>query len=215
MLLGAGIVGRAQDAALEERVNKLNGLVQDLQESRDNQKKLIDSLAKEIDRLREQQTRPNASYASQEDLKRLTDALNEIEKKRQADNAAIAEKFDRLGKEIGNLGRSTSGSMPPAKKSPKSQTPPPDKTGSGGAQSTKETGYEYPVQPNDTLTSIAKKYNTDPASKWASSSLKLTPEDILKANPGLEERKLMAGKKIWIPAPPDGTDAPKKAPNAA
>ncbi len=207
LFLGAGAAVRAQDAALEERVNKLNGLVQDLQESRDNQKKLIESLSKDLDRLREQQSKPNASYASQEDLKRLTDAVNDIEKKRQADNAAITKELDRLGKEIGNLGRLPAGSAPSRKSPSKGTMPPPDKAGPGGAPPTKETGYEYQVQPNDTLTSIARKYNNE-------LGLKLTPDDLLKANPGLEERKLIAGKKIWIPAPQDSADAAKKAPKA-
>jgi hypothetical protein len=203
VLLGVGVVGRAQDAAVTERLNKLSDEVQHLQEASDIQRKQIESLTKELDRLREQQGKPNTSYASQDDLKRLTEAVNDIEKKRQADNTAVTKELERLGNAIGNLGRSGSGSAPLRKNTPKGSPTPPDKTGPGGAPPAKETGYEYQIQPNDTLTSIAKKYNTE-------LGLKLTPDDILKANPGLEERKLMAGKKIWIPAPPDALEASKK-----
>ena len=45
---------RAQDAATEERLNKLNGLVQDLLEDKAHQRKQIESLSREIQSLREQ-----------------------------------------------------------------------------------------------------------------------------------------------------------------
>jgi hypothetical protein len=191
---GAGL--RAQDAAVEERLNKLSGLVQDLQESRDNQKKQIDALAKEIAALREQQSKPNTTYATQEDLKRLADAFKELDKKREADKQLILKELEKLGKTIS--------SPPPGKKStPKEPAAPVDKAGPRGAPAANEKSYEYTIQPNDTPTSIARKYNTE-------LGLKLTPDDILKANPGLKERGLAVGKNIWIPAPQDGAEGAKK-----
>ena len=52
---------RAQDAATEERLKKLNGLVLDLQESKETQRKQIESLSREIQSLREQVSKPTGN----------------------------------------------------------------------------------------------------------------------------------------------------------
>jgi hypothetical protein len=70
-LLAAPAVLRAQDAALEERLNKLSAEIQVLIEAKEAQNKRIDELAKAVDALTQQQNKPNASYASQEDIKQL------------------------------------------------------------------------------------------------------------------------------------------------
>ncbi len=106
---------RGQDATTEERLNKLTGLVQDLQESREIQSKQIESLAKEVRTLREQQNQPKQVYASQDDLRNLAGKLQEIVRKRQADNKLIL-------KEIENLGKVLKGTPPPKKQTPKTKS---------------------------------------------------------------------------------------------
>ena len=49
---------RAQDAATEERINKLNGTIADLRESQEALKKLVERLAKEIEGLRDRNKCP-------------------------------------------------------------------------------------------------------------------------------------------------------------
>ena len=171
---------RAQDAATEERLNKLNGLVQDLVEDKANMKKQLDVLAKEVQALREQNS--NASGAANaEDLKRLAEQVKEIDRKREADKDLILKEIDKLGKAIGAAARAR-------------QTATPPKTDSGsGASSGAEKGYEYVVQSGDTLSAIAAAYKDQ--------GVKVTPDDILKANPGLKANSLTVGKKIFIPAP--------------
>ena len=66
---------RAQDAATEERFNKLAGQIQDLQAGQEAIGKRFDALGKEIDSLRGQVDKPTGNYASEEDLKRLTEAM--------------------------------------------------------------------------------------------------------------------------------------------
>lgn len=178
-------VSRGQDAAVEERLNKLNGHVEDLLAAQAEQQKRIAALAKEIEAVREQQSQPNASYASQEDLKRLTDAVKELDQKRVTDNEKILKEIEKLGKTVS--------STPASKRqTPKAASAPVDNPASNGTTSEKGYGY-YTIRPNDTLSSIAKAYNDQ--------GIKLTSDQILKANPGLDERKLIVGKKIWIPAP--------------
>jgi LysM repeat protein len=55
-----------------------------------------------------------------------------------------------------------------------------------------ERGYEYEVKPGNTLSVIAKAYQDQ--------GVPVTVEDILKANPGLDAKKLRVGQVIFIPA---------------
>ena len=59
----------------------------------------------------------------------------------------------------------------------------------GGA----EKGYDYVIQKGDTLSIIALAYREK--------GIKITSEQILKANPGLKPNSLRVGQKVFIPAP--------------
>jgi hypothetical protein len=171
---------RAQDAALVERVNKLNGYVQDLLEDKANQKKQIESLGREIQGLREEMSKPAGNYASQDDLRRLADAIKEIDEKREADKKLILKEIENLGKLIASSpgGRAKGGGTPPD--GPKA---------GGGA----ERGYEHTVAAGDTISTIALAYRER--------GVKVTVDQILKANPGLVPEKMQVGQKVWIPEP--------------
>src|ERR1017187_1404407 len=61
---------RAQDAATEERLNKLTAQIQDLVEMQGAQNKLIEAIAKDVRNIQqEQQNKPAANYASPDDVK--------------------------------------------------------------------------------------------------------------------------------------------------
>ena len=67
-----------QDAATEERLNQLSGKIEDLIAGQEAQRKRIAELSKEIESLRDQQTKPNTTYAGHEDLKRLADEQKDL-----------------------------------------------------------------------------------------------------------------------------------------
>jgi LysM repeat protein len=172
--LAAPLTLRAQDAATEERLNKLAGQIEDLQAASVQTQKRLADLAKEIDELRQGQGRVNTNYASQEGLNRQ---LKEIDEKRVADNEKILKEIEKLGKV----------SATPEKKSKPVAV---DNPVSGGGS---DKGFEYVILPNDTLSAIVAEYRAK--------NIKVTVDSILKANPGLDEKKLKPGKKIFIPAP--------------
>ncbi len=58
---------------------------------------------------------------------------------------------------------------------------------------TPQKGYEYKVQAGDTIAAIAKAYRAQ--------GVKVTTDDILKANPKVDPTKLYVGQKIFIPDP--------------
>lgn len=172
---------RAQDAALVERVNKLNGYVQDLLEDKSNQRKQIESLGREIQGLREQMSKPAGNYASQDDLRKLAEAIKEIDEKREADKKLILKEIENLGKLMASS---------PAARGPGGRSTPPDGPKAGGGA---ERGYEHTVAAGDTLSTISLAYREK--------GVKVTVDQILKANPGLVPEKMQVGQKIWIPEP--------------
>src|ERR1041385_4980793 len=186
-LLVASQKADAQDAALMERLNKLSGLIDDLNAAKDVQNKKIDELAKAIDALQQQQNKPNASYATQDDLKGLRESLKEIDRKRQDDNEHIL-------KELSNLGKTLSKPPPRSTGSATENTGPKttETTGSPTPQRP-EKGFEYVVKDNDTIIAIAKAYNDQ--------GIKVTVKQILDANPKVKPETLKVGQKIFIPAP--------------
>jgi LysM repeat protein len=173
---------RAQDAATQAQLDKITGEIQDVQDSLDAQDKRISALEKKISDMADKVNTPQGNdYASVDDLKKLAEQVQEIDKKRQQDNEKILDALEKLSKG-GGFHR------PPAE-NPVDTSPGPGPTSSGSPQN----GYEYTVAPGNTLTAIVKAYRAQ--------GVKVTVEQILKANPGLNANNLIVGKKIFIPAP--------------
>lgn len=173
-LLATPIVLRAQDPAVEERLNKLSAQIQDLIDAKDAQNKRIEELARQVRELQEQQNRPNVNYATQDDLKLLAGKLQEIDQKRKEDNALILKRLDDLGKTLSAAARAPAPAPPSTSSSDRGH-------------------YEYVIQSGDTLTAIVAAYKDK--------GIKISVDDILKANPGLKPERMSVGQKIIIPAP--------------
>ena len=177
---------RAQDAETTERLNKVEGYVQDLQATQLDQKKQIQALEKEIADLRDKVNQPVANdSASQDDLKKLAGQVQELAKKQQADNDQIVKTLDKLSKI--SSGPTVSHKAPPSVETTTSTDSLTTST------SDKQTGYWQVVGSGDTVSAIAKAYREK--------GIKVTVDQILKANPGLDAKNLIVGKKIFIPAP--------------
>ena len=180
----SSLAARAEDAATVERLNKLDGLVQDLLEDKANQKKQIAALEKEIQSLREQLSKPGGNFAGADDLKNLAEKIKEVDKRRVEDNERIVKKIDDLGK---TLSGAASG------KKPKPTPPPANNSGTNTVSTGSDKVFEHVIKANDTFDAIARAYNKE-------KGLKLTVERIQNANPGVDPTKLQVGQKIFIPA---------------
>jgi chromosome segregation ATPase len=178
-LLAAPAVLRAQDAALEERLNKLSAEIQVLIEAKEAQNKRIDELAKAVDALTQQQSKPNASYASQKDVEVLRDKLQEIDKNRVSDIKKVTKALDELGASLHTA--------PPVRP----VTPTTSGTTSNATPANPGDGFYYEIKPDDTLSAIAKAYSDQ--------GNKVTVKQILEKNPGLKAESLKPGTKIFIP----------------
>jgi len=56
-----------------------------------------------------------------------------------------------------------------------------------------QRGFEYVIQPGNTLSAIVQAYRDQ--------GVKVTVDDVVKANPGLKPTSLQVGQKIFIPNP--------------
>jgi LysM repeat protein len=168
----------AQDAATEERLNQLNGKLQDILSAQEDLRKRMSELAREVQSLREEQSKPSPAAASHEDLSRVAKAVEEVDRKRLED-------YDKIRAELLKLMKTVT--LPPSSKKTTSES----KT---EKSATPEKGYEYVVQKGDTLSVIVQAYREK--------NIKVTTEQILKANPGLKPERMQPGQKIFIPAPP-------------
>jgi LysM repeat protein len=185
--LSGGALARAQDAAVEERLNKLSGHIEDLLAAKAEQDKRIAALVKEIEGLREHLGKPSGNYASADDVRNLAEAVKEIDGKRIADNERILKQIENIAK----AAASGKNSSRPVKSDPPVANPNQSTASSspGGA----EKGYEHVIASGDTLSTIVEAFRVK--------GVKVTVDQILKANPGLKERSLKVGQKIFIPVP--------------
>jgi len=178
-----GIAARAEDAATTERLDKLNGYIQDLQEDKAGTKKQLADLSKEIQSLREEMSKPKGNYASADDLRKLAEKVEEIDKKRVADNDRIVKEIEKLGTKL---------AAPPKQVKPKPVAI--DNPPANNEPKVSDKGFEHIVQSGQTLGEIIAAYNKE-------KGLKLKLDQVLKANPGLNPNAMKVNQKIFIPAP--------------
>jgi LysM repeat protein len=192
ILTFSAAAARAQDDAAQQQIDKLSGQIQDMQAAQLEQSKRIEALEKEINDLQGQVNQPAANAANTanaDDLKKLAEQVQEIDKKRQEDNDRVLKELERLEKSLG-------ASSPSHRSSPDitpDTTPTPSRGHPTASTSGPQNGYDYTIQRGDTLLAIAKAYRAQ--------GIKVTTDEILKANPGLDAKNMKVGQKIFIPAP--------------
>ena len=89
-------LARGQDAATEERLNKLSARIEDLIAAQESMRKQITQLAGEVERVRQAASKPTGNWASQEDANRLKRAVEEVDRKREADAEKVRKELVRI-----------------------------------------------------------------------------------------------------------------------
>lgn len=177
----------AQDNATQQQLDKLSGQIQDLLDAQAQTGKHLEAMEKEISDLRDKVNTPAVNNsANADDLKKLAEQVQEIDKKRQDDRELILKEIEKLGKVAGGA---------PVHIKSTANTTPTTTDADATAANTPKTGYYYVVKDGDTLSAIAKTYRD------SDKHVKVTSAQILAANPGLDANKLYTGKKIFIPDP--------------
>lgn len=176
----------AQDAATQAQLDKITGDIQDVMDQMHSQQQKISDLEKKISEMEDKLSAPQGNdFASADDLKKLAEQVQEIDKKRQQDNQKILDALEKLGKGGGSHRSSSDNPVNP--------NPNPDTTGQGAqTPGNAENGYEYKIESGNTLAAIVKAYRAK--------GVKVTVDEVLKANPGLDPKHLPVGKTIIIPS---------------
>lgn len=184
ILVFTAALARGQDAATQQRLDEISGQIQNLMAAQGAQARQLDAMEKEISDLRNRINQaPAADNASADDLKRLATQVQEIDRKRISDNNKILKALEKISRSGGSAVK-----IKPADDSAPTGNNTPPASG-GGTQK----GYDYVISKGDTISAIAKAYRAQ--------GVKVTTEQILAANPGLDPQSLVVGNKIWIPDP--------------
>lgn len=182
--LGAALSGvaqpltMAQARALQEELNqryeRLSGLVEDLMESQNALSKRMDALASEVRDVRSSTAGLAPNAVTQEQLREAVEALRVAINKQQAEQGRkITGELEQLRK---LLDKGATASAPP------SSDPIP------------KEGFKYTITAGDTLDAIVRAYR-------AAGVKGLDVDLILKANKGLKPERLLPGTTIFIPDP--------------
>jgi len=162
----------AQDQSVVEAVNRQGVYVQELLADRAQMKKQMADLTREMESLREQLAAVRGSASQQDCCEVLADSIREVDRKRQKDRELILDEIDKLGKKLGARAPSAGGSSVPPSSSER---------------------FEYVVREGDTLSAIVEAYRRE--------GVKVTLNDVLRANPGLKPESMQIGQKVIIPKP--------------
>jgi nucleoid-associated protein YgaU len=191
---------RAQESAAQQEIDKLSGQIQDMQESQLRLGQRLDALEKQMADLSDKVNAPvvQKDFANRDDLKKLAEQVQEIDRKRQDDRELILKQIEALGKAAAMAPMPTPPSHHEHFSAPKPtpSTSSSEDTTSSAAPSTPATpekGYEYVVKDGDNLGLIIKAYKAQ--------GVKVTKRQIIAANPKINPDVLIPGKKIFIPDP--------------
>jgi len=185
-LADATAIAAQKDA--EERFRRMAADLQTVMETQEVLRKhqeefrqRLDRLAEEVHSLKDDQGRASGNYVSRDELRKMIEKMKEqLDEQREADKKLI----------LGNIKDLAKPPVTPAVDS-KATSHRKDKE-----DSTEEPPFNYKVKKNDRLSDIVAEYN-DHFQKHGQP--KITIDQVVKANPGLNPNKLVEGRKIKIP----------------
>lgn len=180
----------ANKQAEEERYRRLASQLEDLQAVLQQQAKKIEELTTQLASLREEHAKRDGKTASLDALSQLANDIQEVDKKRMADSKLIRDELAKILKAVSEATPASAGGRrkPPMELKVQSAT-----EGDVKDAANSQKVYEYIVQKDDTLSAIVAAYRAQ--------GVKVTLDDVLKANPGLEPTRMTIGQKIIVPIP--------------
>ncbi|MDX1951955.1 MAG: LysM domain-containing protein [Verrucomicrobiota bacterium] len=184
-------VAMAARQAQEERIKSLAGMVEDMRDAYEVQQRRIATLSSELSTLREQLREEyqftREKLVTREDLKKLAEKVQEIDTNREADKKLILKEIQRL------IEVAASTPVPEVKTAPVTPLVEESKPNPDGY-------YAHIVQKNETLSAIIEAYNNELKGKGKA---RITLDMVKKANPEINPNRLIVGKEVLIPVPPD------------
>ena len=184
-----------------EEFRRLQGEVANLQDQNQAQKQRIAELTRRVEKLQsdlrdanERATIKMGDFVTREDLKKITDLIEDVDKKRENDRKVILEEFEKLGKSLAqasprNGRRDDRGSDRGSDRDERTEPP---------AQPWTGKVLPYTVKPNQTLSHIREDFNKTLRDQGLAP---ISSSDILRANPGLNPNRIYVGQELLLPVP--------------
>jgi LysM repeat protein len=191
----------AERQEAEENYKRLNARLDDLFAANETLHKRLNALQDELRKLGDEVSRTHdrtKDAANQESIRQLAKAIEEVDRKRIADNERVVATLDGLKKALGERAAAaprlstppTTTVSPPAAAKPPAATTAKPPTG----RSPDEKGWTYTIRANDTLSHVVALLNKQ--------GIKVSQKQIMDANPGVNWNRLQVGQSIFIPTPP-------------
>lgn len=211
----AAQIAARQEAAERERL--MQSALEQAREDNVRMQRQLNQFANENSALQRQiaelERKFNAAQAaaiSRKDLEKIVEQIRKVDDNRIADKNLILEQI----KEVAKIASKPSTPIvierdpvvPPTRnRDRESVTPLPDKNGGKHEEETAvldnpDGYYTYEVKSGDSLSAVIRAYNDKLKDQ---NKAAITLDQVKKANPGLKPERMIVGKKIQIPIPPD------------
>jgi TolA-binding protein len=206
----AAALAARQEQAEERRLMMRD--IEDLRQSVVQQQRRINELINENNALQRQITEMDqrnraaqANGVTRKDLEKIIEALKEVDSKRVADNNVIKEQIKKVAEIAAKppqviVQAPPTIAVPPPTKTPKDEPDKTDKSGDDEPPPNPRGYFTYKIQSKDTLMGIINAYN---AKFKEQGKATVTLEQVKKANPKLNPNRMIVGKEVLIPIPPD------------
>lgn len=195
-LLTCGLLAQRLQAEVDvESFKQLQSEVAALTESRDALAADMRKLREELAAMRAENTELKQrlitatarEYASRDDLRKVVDQVQEVDRRRSADATLVREKLEEIVRQLNKPVP-----LPPAIE------PTTTRPGGGGKNPSDDSGapsdyYEYTMKEGDILSVVISEYNK-------TQGLKVRLAQVLKANPNIKDaNRVPVGTKVKIP----------------
>ncbi|MBL9134963.1 MAG: LysM peptidoglycan-binding domain-containing protein [Verrucomicrobiales bacterium] len=211
LLLSAGLV-RAQSvdpAVVGERLQRLTATVESLELTVASQRRQIDGLNSEIQRLREEAVnrgnqRPWGEDIKRlsDDVKRLADAISEVDRKRINDSEQVVKVLNELRKQLAVAAEAP-------KPAPRTDVEPRTSSSRGAAAREKdkdkdkepqaEKAVSYVFKKGDSLSEVVNGFNAEAKKEGYQT---VTIDQVMKFNKIADARRIREGSTIQLPVIP-------------
>lgn len=175
---------------LEERLQRLTTTVELLEAALAEQERKLNLVIEELQRLREEVASASTRRPWAEDLRQLSDAIAEVDRKRAADNELVLKVLSELktpapapaepARPQGTKPGRAADSTEPSKNRP---------------EQAEEKAIEYTMLKNETLSGVVSRFNAD-AKKQGYQPL--TVAQVMEFNKIEDPRRIREGARIWL-----------------
>jgi septal ring factor EnvC (AmiA/AmiB activator) len=180
----------AEQQGVDEKFKRIAADIESLLTANQLLQDKVSALKDELQQIRTEQSRLAASAVTPDDLKRLAQKIEEVDKKRQEDKDTIS---DQIKKTVDRLEKLLAAAAEPA---PKPSIKPPSTNDAPAVQN----GVTYTLKEGDKLIDIVAAYNKAFKDKGMKP---ISLKQAMDANPNVDWTRTKVGQKIIIPNPPE------------